>query len=71
MWRYYAMICLLVEAGCRIGECLDLMMSDVDLKVCKLTFRETKGKTWRSVPNRGAGDLPSSICDLAQALSPS
>ncbi|MCW3053840.1 MAG: integrase family protein, partial [Chthonomonadales bacterium] len=59
--RDYAMICLLVEAGCRIGECLDLVMSDVDLKECKLTFRETKGKTWRSVPMTSA---------LQEALQP-
>jgi site-specific recombinase XerD len=48
--RDQAIVFLLVEAGCRIGECLDLFLSDIDIKGQRLTFRETKGKEPRTVP---------------------
>lgn len=48
--RDYAIVSLLIETGCRLGEALSLVLSDLDREACRITFTKTKSKDNRTVP---------------------
>jgi Site-specific recombinase XerD len=48
--RNYALLLLLLDSACRIGEVLNLKLEDYRPKAFEITVRESKGKEPRTVP---------------------
>lgn len=48
--RNFAIVLLLADSGCRIGEALSLQVADVDLTTLTIHIRKSKGREPRDVP---------------------